>query len=108
MVLENTRKIIQKDSFKYDEIYFKNGKKFLRINSNKLKYEGYWKPIKIVILDTKLEKAYDLKENFYWVLESKNNKEAKARLDIWYKGVVTYNVKKFRKIYFKLIRCPFY
>ena len=97
--LENTRKRIQNTLSKDDRLHFKRSKKLLLMNSYKIIDADNWRLRRMFIIKPELEKAYDLKENFYWLLESKSREEARERLFIWYKEVESCNIPEFKSAY---------
>ena len=93
--MENVRKKIQKTLSKEDRLYFKNSKKLLLKNSLYISDEEYIRLRVMFRRSNKLEKAYDLKEIFYWVLQSKNSIEANERLDVWFRDIDEYKIPEF-------------
>lgn len=92
---ENVRKRIQKSLCKHDRLYYKNSKKLLLKNSSYISDDEYFR-LRIIFRKTPLlEYAYDLKEGFYWVLQSSDSIEANYRLNLWLNDVKDYNIPEF-------------
>ncbi len=94
--IEKTRIRIQKDLSKQDRLHFKHSKSLLLKKGSISPCQDYWSLRRMFILSPELERAYDLKENFYWFFESPNSSVAKLRLDSWIEDAESSGIPEFK------------
>ena len=81
--LENVRKREQKYLSKPLRIHFKNSKKLLNMKYSRVHINDYWRLNKMFEISSDLKIAHQLKEDFYFVMASKDSVEARIRLNDW-------------------------
>lgn len=81
--LENVRKREQKYLSKPLRIHFKNSKKLLNMKYSRVHINDYWRLNKMFEISSDLKTAHLFKEDFYFVMASKNSVEARIRLNDW-------------------------
>ena len=94
--MENVRKAEQKNLSAVWRKFCKNSKSLLNIPKDKLKEEQRKKLRIILGLSTRLEIAYDLKNDFLEFMHSPDSETAKQRLSMWLYHAENSNIPEFK------------